>query len=598
VERVTVAAGAVLGLAAALYLCGGVMTPADGASVAYVGRDNYDGQGAHWYHWVLHTAPSGGAPSLHTDVAYHPWGVDLGAQTGANFLDVLIAWPLRAVAGWPACFNVLCVLLLALNFATFVPLGLHLSRGRPAPALAAAAVWAFNPWVLHQLTMGETKNTMLWAIPLMVLGLVRLRRRRGWGWPLLAGVSAGLVGLAYWFYGLFMLPVAAVWLATVRAPAGGWRAFGVRLGLATGIGACLVVPVLAWSLASGGQALPGFVDGPGFAVLEAAFVVQGEGLAGYLRHAPASQEIFGLTTRTVPTASGTPIVLVPGAALAAVAVFAVVGRRRPLVLGGMALALLLALGPVLDTATPRVNPAYLAASWAVPFYSRLSWPTQQLMVFYLGLAVCVASAFRFTGHRRVGVRWLARAGLAGVLGALGLQLAATNLVPLPVTSYTEPALFARLDAVGEGHLVQVPYRDCLMHNVDQMHHGRKVLVGGHGFLPRRLQPAGFQELYRTNELVSSLDALTTGASSVLVVRDGDVRQLRALGYRFVVLYDDLTLPPGGYPRMGREIGRHFQQVAADGHGTAFDLAVPMGPLTPRSGSANVSAEPANPEEGP
>jgi hypothetical protein len=568
------AIAALIGLVCASAICARSLPQPDkpGAST-YLGWDSWDNFGTHWYHWVIHRDLDRGEFDLHTDRAYAPWGLDLGAQTGANFLDVLVAWPLYRLLGWPGCFNWTAVLLIALNFATFVPLGLRLFRGRAGLALLGAAIWAFNPVVLLQLATGQLRNAMVWPIPLLLLALLRTRDRRGVLWPLLAGGAAALVGYAFWYYALFMVPVVAAWVPLVRRPAGGWPRFAGRLALAGLVAALAVSPVLARCLGGAGGAPPGFEDGPGFALLETEFRRPDDRtLRDYLAHSPPAMERFELRTRTTPspTPAGTPLILIPGAAVGLLLAFAFLGRRRLLLGGGMAVALTLSLGPILGSGDGWCSPLYAAASYAVPLYARLTAPHLQLVVFYLGLAIAAGYTFRATSHGDVHVRWLARAGAAALVGGLVVESAICGLMPLPATRYAYPACYGVLDELGEGHLIQLPFEQAEQFNIDQLHHGRAVMAGGHGFFPRRLQPEPFQELLESNQLVASLDEISRGYRHPLWYEAADLQQLTGLGYRFVVLHQ-ARWTDERWALQDERIGEQFKRVAGDSTMLVYDL---------------------------
>jgi len=570
--------GLAIGLAGALVLCSNALRPSPiDDAVAYVGGDAADSTGTQWYYWIIHSALAEGHAPLHTDMAYHPWGLDLGAQTGANFLDAILAYPLWRLFGWPASFNLLCVLILALNVATFVPLGLHLFRGRAAPALLGALVWAFNPYVLLQAATGQIKNDMLWPIPLMVLGLSLTRRRPGWGWPVLAGVGTALTALSYWYYGLFMLPPVLAWLLLVRRPAGGWKRFAARLAVAGVVCTVLVLPLLAPILGGFGsdEPMPGFVHGPGFSTLEEQYSPPGTAIYDYFGRTPMMRGVLHPLKRSVDPYETGDVVMLPWGALVLVAAFLWLGRRRRLLLGGgMGVAWVMSLGPLIHMgeANPVLAP-YMAAFVGVPFMSRLNFPYQQLVVFYLGLALATGYLWMALQRRKGHAAWRLLPA-AGVLLLLAETLR-SGMVPLPVGAHRQPAVYEVLDALGEGHLVVLPFEGCSSHRIEQTFHGRKLLVGGHGFDPVRLQPLGFQDFAARNRLVASMHDLSRGRRSTVAWAEEDLAELRELGYRFVVVFQEETVSVAAFPLAVQELARHFTVVHREPMCAAFDLDRPV-----------------------
>jgi hypothetical protein len=576
------AAGGIIGLVGALLLCSqGLRAPTPPATAQFIGGDAADSTGTQWYYWIIHSSLAEGSAPLHTDMAYHPWGLDLGAQTGANFLDAILAYPLWRLLGWPASFNLLCVLILALNVATFVPLGLHLFRDRAAPALLGALVWAFNPYVLLQAATGQIKNDMIWPIPLMVLGLSLTRRRPGWGWPVLAGVGTALTALSYWYYGLFMLPPALAWLLLVRKPAGGWKRFTARLAVAVAVCTVLVSPVLRPILAGFGsdEPMPGFVHGPGFSTLEEQYSPPGTAIYDYFGRTPMMRGVLHPLERAVDPYETGDVVVLPWAAILLLAVFLWRGRRKRLLLGGgMMVAWVMSLGPVVlvDGTVPIVAP-YLGAFVGVPFMARLNFPYQQLVVFYLGLALATGYLWTALQARKGHPAW--RFVPVALVAAMMVETALSGMVPLPVAQHQQPPVYAALDTLGEGHLIVLPFSGCASHRIEQTHHGRKVMVGGHGFDPVRLQPPPFQEFLARNRLVASMHDLTRGRRTTVAWASEDLEEVRGLGYRFVVLFQEESVAIQDFPRAVEELARHFTLVHREPMAAAFDLDRPLAPPT-------------------
>ena len=141
-------------------------------------------------------------------------------ETG-NVTDILtLNLPLEALFGFPAYYNIKCLLLIVSSGLAGYALLTHLVRRRGV-AFVGGLVLALNPYMLRELYNCGLRQSVLAFIPLYLLFLIKAlgvpsardedgRWEAGWypggkrlGWAAAAGIFAGLTSGFYWFYGIF-----------------------------------------------------------------------------------------------------------------------------------------------------------------------------------------------------------------------------------------------------------------------------------------------------------------------------------------------------------------------------------------------------------
>lgn len=180
----------------------------------------------------------GRTPFFHPDV-FAPYGYP-AAQSEPMLTH--FAWMLPVLLGGDE--------VLAFNFmlwSSFVITGLgtylyvYDVTGRRAPALLAAAAFAFSPYRLHSMAAGWLPLMGTGWLPLALLCFERLRRGRSWRWGLLAGFFLLQVVLASWYYAYIIGLTCAAYLALRLWP---WRRRLTVGQLWLGLAACLLVVIL------------------------------------------------------------------------------------------------------------------------------------------------------------------------------------------------------------------------------------------------------------------------------------------------------------------------------------------------------------------
>jgi hypothetical protein len=376
-------------LAAALYLAGALLVLRSGLGADRVVGQGVDLCGTLWYvEWIRHCVTHGVDPGF-TDWFFHPTGKDIFAHTGSNFVDALLAQPLRALFGFPGYYLPFLVSLLVGN-----ALAMHrLLRGQGiamAPTVAVSLLFGLHPYVLHELAQGRPTQALLFWLPLALHHLLAFAARGRWRDAVLAGLFLALQGWTYWFMGHFSLlmlgPVAIMLLW--RSPDRGRTLRGLLL--TAGVAVLLVLPAV-FLMAQ--HAAEGVVPGLGASALDVAGAQDFDPRVSFRARWLG---LFGGAAYPVPARLA--VLLALGLILA---------RRRWLWLPGVLVGVLLMSGPRFVLGDAQLfNPLYAASEALLPFFGRLWFPYRGWGVLAVLLCLPLAEALSR-------VRW----GLPAALGA-------------------------------------------------------------------------------------------------------------------------------------------------------------------------------------
>ena len=139
-------------------------------------RDSYIGTGsdpsiAMWFFvWWPHTLAHHLNPFF-TDVVWAPNGINLAWTTAIPLLSFL-AWPVTAIVGPIAAFNVLCLLSLPLDAWAGFLLCRYLCRAW-WPSVLGGYIFGFSAYMLAHQSVGNLNLTMVFLVPLAVLLVLR-----------------------------------------------------------------------------------------------------------------------------------------------------------------------------------------------------------------------------------------------------------------------------------------------------------------------------------------------------------------------------------------------------------------------------------------
>lgn len=345
--------------ALALYVVRGCWGRAVGQGV--------DMLGTLWFHeWLLHCVKNGVDPSW-TSWFFHPHGFDLFVQNGNNFVDALVALPLRMLLGTPHHFCPLVLLLVLGNLLAMRALLRSLGLSRVA-VVTGAVIFAFHPYLMLELDHGRVTQGLLWFFPLALRELLRMQHDPRWRRPLLAALFLALQAWTYWFSGFMVLLALgpALALAVVRG-----RKAWLRLGACAALTVALV--------------LPGVI--PMLARLAAGAVPLSRGNPLLDGQRP-SLEHFENDAWSLLNLDDS-LLQIPVEGLLLVALALLFCRRRLLWTTMLLLGMLLAAGPLPDGQGGQDNPLWYLARH-LPGFTRLQFPYRFWAVMLVALAPAAA----------------------------------------------------------------------------------------------------------------------------------------------------------------------------------------------------------------
>ncbi len=509
-----------------------------------------------WLHGWLEQALRQGASLSQAPQLSWPEG---GALLHPDPLGFALYLPLSPLLGRAGAFNVALLLQVWLAGLCAWLLAAHVCRSWGA-GWVAGLCFGFSPYLLGQVTGGQSETLAVWPLVLSLYALERCAERASPRWALVAGALGGLCAIGNWYYGAFWLIYAAAWgLLRMR------RRVFLLVGL--GAGAVALGPVLVYARV----------------LRDAGNIFRGPSMLEYMRSWPTA--LSALCADPAGWLGPSPHVAASGELvrpqyLGALLVFLTLAAllRRLLARGqqswprrrwwfyGVALtSLLLALGPLLHFAGSPVTlaghpvplPYWLLAH--MPLFGLMRLPFRWIALASLCLCLLVAWALRdlLQGERthRPWLSWLVLGGAAALHCA---DVALFAAIPFDArVSVTAPAILQQLP--GDGALLQLPPRllsqACRGHYlVWQRAHGRPL---PYSLLMRGMSPALSQEplvqgvaaLDRRDDIATAAGGaeqlgLTQYADEVASLRAANRvavgardRALQGLGIQSVVLHE-------------------------------------------------------------
>lgn len=516
----------VVGVVLAMLSAGSTLGALD---ARVIGFDNADKRGAMYLHDQLHQAlGEGRLPTFDTHQLF-PIGVALAPLNGYNVLEMLPSGVFRWVAPWPLWFNLGHLVWIPLNLLGFLPLGLHLFGSRDA-ALAAGAAWVMSPWYLHEIAAGRLTQVVLFALPLAVLGWLRLMEDGRPQDRILAGVGLGLLGISFWYYAYFLALLLPLFLLVRRRPWGAVLRDSVVAGSVALVVAGPLLLAVMWPRLTGEVApMP-----PAEMLLqkrhyESALQVTGaqpEALAGWfswvLLPGLVCGLLFGGRGETSPVQARSR-------------------QRRWLWLALIGVTLLAALGPFQRIGGQLYRLPYAVMWEHLPLLSRLTNPGRWVGVAMLPLVVLAVGGLLVWARRPAsaatsgGSAWgWARAGLVWVipLGVI-LQLQAREKLGMGGYDARPPAVWADVAEHARGALIVVPVLFDAEACGWALFHQQPVLGGMVASLPWAW-PAAFRTRVEQNGLLMQMFGLGWGRDGEIQLHTDDLASLHADGFRHVV----------------------------------------------------------------
>ena len=496
-RRVIIQVALLYGVIAAL-ICAPVLPAPTRLALGHAGTDT-------WNHvWGYgHLADALAAGDLPMVVTRLRWP-DGGQLWFIDSFNALLAVPITWVIGPIASYNLMIWANFTLCGVGACALAFRLSSRLPG-ALLAGLIYQVSPHLLGQAYNGISETLSAGWLPLSLLMLVNLldrpTPRQGAAWGLLLAIAA----LANWYYGLFAVFITAAWLLNTACltPRRLWKARRA-LGVGGGIFGLILVPALAVFRATltGADAL---------VQREADFVwrtLVGHNMVDLLAffvpiRSPDLKALFDEELVVIVYLGLVPLTL------AAVGVLQRTRARRWGV--GALVAFSLALGPYLyiDGAYLMLGQQRIPLPFLVIFelLPRISHAYRAVVPLTLCLAVIAALVLAKT--RRP---WSVAIGL-GLAHLSEVVLVSPAILPLPTPQADVPAVYARLHALPDGAVLDLPVSVQVLDRGGrfqaQMQHQRPIPYALNDPTPEAL---------RNNPLTRTLIALERTPTTLLPAR--------------------------------------------------------------------------------
>ena len=194
-----------------------------------------------WTFWWIKQALLTGQNPFYTTMLYAPEGVSLLSHNIA-WLNIAFWLPLQAVIGGIAAYNVMFILVFALNGFAMYLFSRDLIENTGA-AFVAGLVFGFWPYTMSH--YDHPNMILLFALPLSMIYLRRLMLQQRWRYALLTGLFVALLGISRWQLLIMASPLlicyALYLLATI--PAAQTKKSFAKLATTGGIALLLMLPL-------------------------------------------------------------------------------------------------------------------------------------------------------------------------------------------------------------------------------------------------------------------------------------------------------------------------------------------------------------------
>jgi len=498
-----------------------IFGPAIADANAVIGTD-VDLRGTLWYFWWFKNALLSGGSTEFTELFCFPYGVDIHAQTGGNFVDAALSIPFQWLFGTPGYYAVFVAALFAANTAAFRSLLSTIGVGL-VPRLFGTLLWMINPFVFHELIWGRPTQAFLLFSILALRTFWKLHREPQLKTAIWLGVWVGLQGLTYWYAGYFLAFVLG-WLALWLG-----RETAARIGLgrllrlyAAGAATCGVILAHAvyriLAKAGSGSIPMESMSSGSWLVPDTLANYVGGFILGY-------QITEGHGYPMLQSWLWAPLLLA----------VAVAGHKRRLWLGAAILTLAVATGPewVIGDTLFRM-PQYMILYHVLPFFERLWFPYRILGFTFIALSV--AGALLLEKHKAR--RWaMPVAALLWIAGAAeSVQLKA---MPLMTVDMGPTAIAEHIREQG-GPVLNVPFDSGDVSVLLQVTHGQPIL-SGMGENSSYFKPAEHLDRMKNNTFLRYLDEIILERGEDQTFTDVDRAAIEAQGFRWVVLFREQVL---------------------------------------------------------
>lgn len=531
----------------------------DGGAIGHVGNDTWNHLWGFW--WVKDELVRQHQFPISTHLINHPHG---GSLYFIDLANALLSLPLQMAVGLVASYNLVILFQLTLNAFGAWLLANHLVRSAYA-AFVAGLIYGFSPHLLAQAHNGISETLNAGLLPIYLLFFLKTLHEPPRKNAVFAGIFLFLNTFFNWYYGLFALLFSGLYVVGtwVRQRRFFHRAVLERLGIQGFIYTLGIIPFLMLFRAtlSSADALVG---------RDPEFVWQ-----TLLYHNMTDLLIFFHPGRfyspDLKGQFGEDLIIVAYlgySALALAALAVVLFRQREVKLWAAITAVffVFALGPYLyvdgryvEISNRWIPLPFLLFFKAVPLFSRISHPFRFVVMVQLGLGLLAAYGLKGLLPRgRVAGALVS--GAAGAAILLETALGSPAVLPMPTSPAHIPRFYERLAEEADPTdapfaildlPVGVPNLRRAVYTYYQTAHSRPVPYSLNDPFPSALKDSYFMrymvnlefvEADQLSPLIPELDLLAA------------VEALKADGYRYVVVHDDLY----AHPDQGRRVHQFLE----------------------------------------
>jgi len=525
-------------------------------AIGYPDEQNPDLDGTLWFHWWVRHAIYTHQNPFYCDMIYYPIGRNL-IFLFKNILDCFLAIPFYNLFGYPAYYNVICILLMVFNGLAMYCLARHFTKNHLI-AFFTGFIVVYDHTLLAELQEGRILQYIIGLPILYILFLLKVIEEDLRINIIMMALMLLLSSLFYWFYGIFLVTMTVPFVLTYGIFQKGRlkKPQIMRILLSFGLFTILVLPFTAPALRylSAAKSLPQtpfLQDYPSLQDLQAIMIegVSDPRISALGQSVCIDRELFKF-----------PIVVL------LLGVFLPFLRARQSGYHWIftwIFMFLLAAGPYLKlghapiipydikmaklAATPHLQmlyapgipydikmPYYYFYKY-VPTYSRLFWPGRlmEMVAIMLGVLFCI------------NLDWLVEKidkKKPGISSKLILILFLITIVemtwvkpqlPFKLRNVTIPRIFNVLRAEKDCAIIEIPYLYCPQSIVNQIMHQKKSL-GGPGTEARWDHPKEFVDFWKSNSFLVYLENLNNQFAPFTSFNPKDLQALRKLGFKYIV----------------------------------------------------------------
>lgn len=523
--------------------------------IGYPGDQSPDLDGTLWFHWWVRHALSTHQNPFFCDIIYYPTGRDL-IFLFKNILDCFVAIPFYTLFGFPAYYNVICLVLMVFNGVAVFCLARHFTENNLI-AFFTGFIVVYDHTLVAELQEGRILQYIIGLPALYVLFLVKLLEEDGKLNIFLMALTLLVSSLFYWYYGIFLVTMTVPFLLfyaifqkdRLKKPQ------IIRLLLSFGLFIIMVLPFTVPFVKhlSTGRSFPQTPFLESYPSLAEVQMMMSDGLAHPTISALGQsvcidRELFKFPLILLLLGVFLPFLrarkngchwiltwiflfaLSAGPYLKWGQAPAIPNDINMAKMQGPCMKLLYAPGIPCDIKMP-----YYYFYRYVPFYSRLFWPGRIMEMVAIILAVLFC----------MNLDWLVekiekkKAGLSSKLIVILFLITIVEIayvkpqIPLRLRTVAIPKVFTTLAAEKDCAVIEVPYLYCPQSIVNQMVHQKKSL-GGPGTEARWDHPKEFVDFWKRNSFLVYLENLNNINAPYTPFKPEDLEALRKLGFKYIV----------------------------------------------------------------